>query len=279
MVLVAAAALAGGCGKAKVEDSTARTAADTIYVSGEIVTLNDAQPSAEALAVKDGRILAVGARAAVESAHKGAATEIVDLAGKTLLPGFLDTHSHYVSALSVANQVNVYAPPAGPGKDVAGIVAAIEKFRDERAIPKGQLIQAYGYDDTVMPEGRLLNRDDLDAAFPDHPVLVGHVSMHGAVMNSAALRQFGISADTPTPPGGIIVRKPGSNEPYGLIMETAYLPVFGSLPQPTPEQQIEFTRAGETRKFTLEQLKTEADPAKKVWLEPGDTIEVKRNVF
>jgi predicted amidohydrolase YtcJ len=245
MALLATTVLAGGCGKGKVEDSAKTIAADTIYVAGDIVTLNDAQPTADALAVKDGRILAVGARTEIESAHKGAATRIVDLAGKTLLPAFLDTHSHYVSALSVANQVNVYAPPAGPGQDVQGIVAAIEKFRAERAIPKGQLIQAYGYDDTAMPAGRLLNRDDLDEAFPDNPVLVGHVSMHGAVMNSAALQQFGISADTPTPPGGIIVRKPGSDEPYGLIMETAYLPVFANLPQPTREQEIEFTRAAQ----------------------------------
>ena len=223
----------------------AEQAADTIYVGGDIVTLEDSQPAAEALAVKDGRILAVGARADVESTHKGEATRVVDLAGKALLPGFLDSHSHYVSALSVANQANVYAPPAGPGRDVPGILAAIEKFRTDRGIPTGQLIQAYGYDDTVMPDGRLLNRDDLDQAFPDNPVLVGHVSMHGAVMNSAALKQFGISVDTPTPPGGVIVRKPGSDEPYGLVMETAYLPVFANLPQPTREQEIEFSRAAQ----------------------------------
>ncbi len=223
----------------------AEQAADTIYVGGDIVTLVDAQPTAEALAVKDGRILAVGPRVDLESAHKGDTTKVVDLAGKALLPGFLDAHSHYVSALSVANQANVYAPPAGPGQDVPGILAAIEKFRTDRGIPKGQLIQAYGYDDTVMPDGRLLNRDDLDQAFPDNPVLVGHVSMHGAVMNSAALKQFGISADTPTPPGGVIVRKPGSDEPYGLVMETAYLPVFANLPQPTREQEIEFSRAAQ----------------------------------
>src|SRR5512137_858695 len=236
----AAVLLMAGCGRktespgpsaSTAPSAAAQQVADTIYVGGDIVTINDAQPTAEALAVKDGRILAVGSRAEVESANKGETTKVVDLAGKALLPGFLDAHSHYVSALSVANQAKVYAPPAGPGKDVAGIIAAIEKFRVDRAIPKGQLIQAYGYDDTVMPEGRLLNRDDLDQAFPDNPVLVGHVSMHGGVMNSAALQQFGISADTETPPGGVIVRKPGTKEPYGLIMETAYLPVFSSLPQ------------------------------------------------
>ncbi len=223
----------------------AEQVADTIYVGGDIVTIDDAQPVAEALAVQGGRILAVGTRGDVEWSHKGESTKVVDLAGKTLLPAFLDTHSHYAIALSAANQVKVYAPPAGPGRDVPGILAAIEEFRTERAIPKGQLIQAYGYDDTVMPDGRLLNRDDLDQAFPDHPVLVGHVSMHGAVLNSAALKRFGISADTETPPGGVIVRKPGSNEPYGLIMETAYLPVYASLPQPTREQEIAFTRAAQ----------------------------------
>ncbi len=243
--LAASLALTGACSKSKVDDATPMIAADTIYVGGDIVTINDAQPTVEAMAVKDGKILAAGARADVESAHMGDTTKVVDLAGRTLLPGFLDAHSHYVSALSVANQVKVYAPPAGPGKDVPSIVAAIEKFRAERAIPKGQVIQAYGYDDTAMPDGRLLNRDDLDQAFPDNPVLVGHVSMHGAVMSSAALKQFGISAATKTPPGGVIVRKPGSNEPYGLIMETAYLPVFSNLPQPTKEQEIEFSRAAQ----------------------------------
>ncbi len=250
----AAPIIIAGCNSKTESSGSARSAAtqvpagqvaDVLYVGGDIVTIDDAQPVAEALAVQGGRILAVGPRAEVESAHVGESTEVVDLAGKTLLPGFLDTHSHYVTALSVANQVKVYAPPAGPGQDVPGILAAIEKFRTERAVPKGQLIQAYGYDDTVMPKGRLLNRDDLDQAFPDNPVLVGHVSMHGAVMNSAALKQFGISADTETPPGGVIVRKPGSDEPYGLIMETAYLPVFSSLPQPTREQEVEFSRAAQ----------------------------------
>lgn len=94
---------------------------------------------------------------------------------------------------------------------------------------------AYGYDDTVMPNGRLLNRDDLDKAFPDNPVRVDHVSMHGAVLNSLALKQYGIDAKTKTPGGGVIVRKPGTSEPYGLIMETAFLPVFEKTPPLTPE--------------------------------------------
>ena len=219
--------------------------ADAIYVGGDIVTINDAQPTAEALAVKDGKILAVGTRADVEQAHKGASTRVVDLAGKTLLPAFIDGHSHYFNSLLVANQCKLYAPPSGPGKDVDSIVAALKRFAADRKIPKGELIVGYGYDDTVMPGGRLLNRDDLDQAFPDNPVLINHVSMHGVVLNSLALKKYGYSAKTETPPGGVIVRKPGTNEPYGLIMETAYLPVLNQSEPMTREQEIEWTRAGQ----------------------------------
>ena len=248
------ACLLTGCGKSQepTPPQAAQAAqpqvdaAETIYTAGEIVTVNDKQPSAEALAVKGGKIVAVGSRADVEKAHKGVNTEVVDLGGKALLPGFLDAHSHYISSLTVANQVNLYAPPAGPGKDPASIVAELVKYRDANKISKGEVIQAYGYDENVMPNGRLLNRDDLDKAFPDNPVLVGHVSMHGAVLNSAAMKKWGVSANTKTPPGGVIVRKPGTQEPYGLIMETAYLPIFASLPQPTKEQEVEWSKAGQT---------------------------------
>ena len=219
--------------------------ADAIYTGGDIVTVNDKMPTAEAVAVKDGKILAVGSKADVEKAHKGAATKSVDLGGKTLMPSFIDAHSHYINSLLVANQCKLYAPPAGPGKDVPSILAELRKFAADRKIAKGEMVMAYGYDDTVMPDGRLLNRDDLDAAFPDNPVRVDHVSMHGAVMNSLALKKYGIGAATKTPPGGVIVRKPGTQEPYGLIMETAFLPVVEKAGAMTPAQEIEWTKAGQ----------------------------------
>ncbi len=218
--------------------------AETIFYGGDIVTINDAQPTAEALAVADGKILAVGTKDDVLKL-KGSATAVVDLAGRTLLPGFLDAHSHYINSLQVANQCKLYAPPSGPGQDVPSIIAELKKFAAKRNIPKGELIMGYGYDENVMPEGRLLNRDDLDAAFPENPVRIDHVSMHGCVLNSTALKQYGINAETKTPPGGVIVRKPGTNEPYGLIMETAFLPVFAAQPPMTPEQEIEWTKAGQ----------------------------------
>lgn len=223
----------------------AANTADAIYFGGPIITIDDAQPNAEAVAVKDGKILMVGSRVDIEKNHKGSDTKMIDLAGKTMLPGFIDPHSHYINSLTVANQVNVYAPPAGPGKDIPSIVEALKKFRDERSIPKGVMIQAYGYDENAMPKGVGLTRDDLDVDFPDNPVMVGHVSMHGAVLNSAAMKKYDVSAKTKTPPGGIILRKPGSNEPAGLLMETAYLPIFASLPHPTQEEEVQWSRAGQ----------------------------------
>lgn len=238
--------IVGGCNTSSPTGQISPTAtADTIYFGGDIVTVNDAHPTVEALAVKDGKIQAVGTRADVEKAHHGPATKTVNLAGQTLLPSFIDAHGHYISALTVANQVNLYAPPAGPGTDPDAIVAELAKFRDAKKIPAGELIQAYGYDENVMPQGNLLNRDHLDSAFPDNPVIVGHVSMHGAVLNSAALKKYGYSAAYKTPPGGVVVRKPGTNEPYGLIMETAYLPVFSALPKPTREQEAVWSTAGQ----------------------------------
>ncbi|MDV2444916.1 metal-dependent hydrolase [Elizabethkingia anophelis] len=198
---------------------------------------------AEAVWVKDHTLAYVGTLSEAKKLAKGA--QEVDLKGKTLMPSFIDPHSHYINSLSVANQVNVFPAPIGPGKDVPSILQTMQKYRDDKKIPKGVIIQAYGYDDTVMPNGRLLNRDDLDQAFPDNPVIVGHISMHGAVLNSLALKQFNITSDTKTPPGGVIVRKPGTQEPYGLIMETAYLPIFANLPKPTPSEEIEWSKQGQ----------------------------------
>lgn len=225
--------------------STFAQVADTIYYNGSILTMSgDAPTYVEALVVDDGRITFAGGKDEA-LAKKGATTRLVDLGGKALLPGFLDGHSHYINSLLVATQCKLYAPPAGPGKDVPSIIAELKRFAAERKIPKGEMIMGYGYDDTVMPDGRLLNRDDLDAAFQDNPVRIDHVSMHGGVLNSLALKKYGINAATKTPPGGVIVRKPGTDEPWGLIMETAFLPVFEKAEPMTAQQEIDWTRAGQ----------------------------------
>jgi predicted amidohydrolase YtcJ len=216
-----------------------------MYYGGDIITMEgDSASYADAMVVKDGKILFVGSKIEAMKAA-GDDHQMVDLQGKTLLPGFLDAHSHYFNSLLVANQCKLYAPPSGPAKDVESIIAALKQFADERKIPKGEEIIGYGYDENVMPGGKLLNRDDLDKAFPDNPVRVDHVSMHGTVLNSLAMKKYGFSAETKTPPGGVIVRKPGTNEPYGLIMETAYIQVFEKTSPMTPDQEIAWTKAGQ----------------------------------
>ena len=218
---------------------------DTIYYNGSILTMAGSAPSySEALAIQGGKIVFVGNTDAAMQI-KGGETKLIDLGGKTLLPGFIDAHSHYINSLLVANQCKLYAPPSGPGKDVPSILAELKQYASERQIPKGELIIGYGYDDTVMPNGRLLNREDLDEAFPDNPVRIEHVSMHGCVLNTLALKKYGISALTKTPPGGVIVRKPGSEEPWGLIMETAYIPVVEQSEPMSAEQEIQWSRAGQ----------------------------------
>jgi len=222
------------CAMSAIPALVAADTADTIYTGGSIITINDAAPSAEALAVKDGRILAVGTKSDVLKT-KGTATRLVDLGGRTLLPGFIDGHSHFISALTAAEQANVYPAPFGPGSSIAGIIGALKKLQQEKQIKPGEVIQAYGYDENALPAGHQLSAADLDPSFPDNPVLVGHVSMHGAVLNSAAMKKYHFTAATETPPGGIILRKPGSNEPAGLVMEMAYMPIFSALPKPSAD--------------------------------------------
>ncbi len=222
--------------------SQPNTAADRIFSGGDIITLNDAMPSAQAIAVKDGKIIAVGTIDAIQEQYSGKQTEQIDLQGQTLMPSFIDAHSHYYNALLVSGQAQVYAPPSGTGKDIDSIINNIKAFAKKNNVAKGEFIMAYGYDDTVMPNGRLLNRDDLDAAFPDNPVRVDHVSMHGAVMNSLAHKKYGYDASTVTPPGGVIVRKPGTNEPFGLIMESAFLKAFEQSEPMSRDQEISATK-------------------------------------
>jgi predicted amidohydrolase YtcJ len=219
--------------------------ADTIYHGGSILTMAGREPAyVEALAVKDGKILAAGAKDTVLKA-KADATKVVDLGGKHLMPAFLDGHGHFINSLSVAGQANCYAAPFGPGNTKQGILESLRKIKAEKQIPDDVVLMGYGYDDSIFPADGKLTAADLDAAFPTQPVMVQHVSLHGAVLNSAAFKKYGITAATPTPPGGIIARKPGGDEPEGLLMETAFLPIFEKLPQPSPAAQMDALVAGQ----------------------------------
>ncbi len=218
--------------------------ADRIVYGGSIVTVNAAQPTAEAVAITGGTIVAVGTKADV---MKKAApqTVLTDLRGRTLVPGFIDGHSHFFSCIDVQTEALCASPPAGPCRTVADVIAQLKKLQTVRKIPAGGFVLGYGYDPDLLVEKRPPTKQELDSAFPDNPVMIVHVSSHGAMLNSKALAHFGISAATPTPSGGVIGREPASQEPSGLLFETAFLPIFAKLPGPSPDEQLQLLASGQ----------------------------------
>ena len=218
--------------------------ADRIFRGGPIVTVNPDRPAAEAVAIADGKIVAVGSEAGVMQ-HRGDATVVTDLAGKTLVPGFVDGHSHFCSLVDVQTQALCASPPAGPCKTVTDVIAALKAVQSRRKLGPGKFVMGFGYDPELLTERRPPSKQELDAAFPDNPVIIVHVSGHGAMLNSKALAAYGVTAATPTPPGGVIGREPGSNDPNGLLFETAFLPIFAKVPGPGDDEVLEILKAGQ----------------------------------
>jgi predicted amidohydrolase YtcJ len=224
--------------------SAAAVPAERIIRGGPIVTVNPAAPTAEAVATAGGKIIAVGTAADVMPLA-GPATEITDLAGRTLVPGFVDGHSHFMSCIDVQTSALCASPPMGPCRSVADVIDQLKKLAARRQIGAGKFVVGYGYDPDLLAEKRAPTRQELDAAFPDNPVILVHVSGHGAMLNSKALASFGITATTPTPSGGVIGREPGSEEPSGLLFETAFLPVFAKMPGPDADEQLALLQTGQ----------------------------------
>ena len=218
--------------------------ADRIIRGGPIVTVNPDRPAAEAVAIVGGTIVAVGSDSDVMQ-HRGDATVVTDLAGKTLVPGFVDGHSHFCSLVDVQTQALCASPPAGPCKTVADVIAALKAVQARRKLGPGKFVMGFGYDPELLAEKRPPSKQELDAAFPENPVILVHVSGHGAMLNTKALAAYDVTAATPTPPGGVIGREPGSNEPNGLLFETAFLPIFAKVPGPGDDETLELLKAGQ----------------------------------
>ncbi|WNJ17794.1 amidohydrolase family protein [Pontibacter sp. G13] len=217
----------------------------TVYHGGDILTMDGETPNyVEAVVQREGRIIFVGSKKDALDRFKDKA-EIVDLKGKTLLPGFIDAHSHFSVAVQMVNQQNLSVPPVGPVTDIASLQQALVEFQQERQIPPGEWVVGYGYDNEGLAEGRHITKMDLDEVLPDHKVLVIHVSQHGGVLNSKGLEWAGVTAETETPKGGIIARMPGSQEPAGLLMETAWIPIFAKVPTPSDDELLKLLDAAQ----------------------------------
>lgn len=201
--------------------------ADLIFRNGTILTMLDGTREVAAVAVADGHILAAGDDETI-MALKTDATKIVDLQGATLLPSFVDAHGHFMNAPQIVRWANVSGVPAGPVRGIPDVIAVLKAHKAKFNPKPGEWIIGYGYDMTNLAEGRQMIRDDLDPDFPDNPVMLIHSSNHGCVLNSAGFKEVGIDASTKTPPGGLILRKPGTEEPAGVLMESIH-PVTAAL--------------------------------------------------
>ncbi|GAB3327117.1 amidohydrolase [Larkinella ripae] len=202
-----------------VAGKSPKAVADKIYINGNVITVDAKNSVAQAVAVSAGKIVEVGSTAVITQL-KGAKTQVIDLGGKTVIPGLIDGHSHFMG-LGRTKMANVAAPPVGPVKTLADLVAELQKHKAAKKIADGGWITGFGYDVDQLAEKRHPTKEDLDGAFPTNPVVITHVSGHMSVANSAALKIAGIDHQTKDPAGGLIVRKPGGTEPDGLLQEKA----------------------------------------------------------
>jgi predicted amidohydrolase YtcJ len=194
--------------------------ANVVFLGDHILTVDSDTEGATGVAIRGESIVAIGSKNEIEGLI-GESTRVVELGDRALLPGFIDAHGHLSMVMQFLDFVNASSPPVGSMQKIDDIVEALRDRIAEREIPAGELVMGYGYDDSLLKEGRPPNRDDLDRASPDHPIALLHVSGHLVTANSAALALFGFDAQTPNPPGGVIRRRPGTQEPNGVLEETA----------------------------------------------------------
>ncbi len=180
--------------------------------NARVVTNDPSRPRASALAIRDGRIAAVGGDEDLGGPFAQGA--ILDCEGKTVIPGIIDAHMHLFAY--AANLLGVDCSP-----DAVASLADIQQALRERVagLPHGQWVRGWGFDESGLLERRPPNRWELDAAAPDHPVKLIHRSGHASVLNSAAMALLGIGPGTPEPPGAIIDRDLTSGELTGYLLE------------------------------------------------------------
>lgn len=199
----------------------------TMYYGGDIITMEGDEPTyAEALVEKEGKIIFVGATdEAMEIAGKG--HQMKNLNGKTLVPGFIDGHAHFGGFGAQAVAANLLASPDGKVNSIPELIEELKSWYAENGTDKTQgWIVGLGFDDAVLAENRFPTKEDLDQVSTDVPICIVHISGHFAAMNSKGLEMSGVTAESKDPPGGVIRRMPGSQEPNGVLEELAAIPLF-----------------------------------------------------
>src|SRR5437660_3938964 len=199
--------------------------ADVVFVNGNVCTVNEKQPRAEAVAVKGDRIIFVGSNAAVKK-YEGANTRIVDLHGSTMVPGMTDAHYHFIGVGQREMNLNLEGIT-----NLEDFLAKV-KERVDRTKPE-EWVTGRGWIETFWKPPVFPTRWDLDKISPNNPVFLTRADGHGAVANSAALKIGGVTKETKDPFGGQILRDMKTGEPTGMLLDNAQGFVARHIPSAT----------------------------------------------
>lgn len=241
IVLVSLFACVVGCSQTDESRS-----ADSVYINGKIITLDEQESVVSGLAVADGRIIAVGTSEKVLTLVDDS-TLVIDLQSNTLVPGFVDGHSHLSGVAIQAITANLLPPPDGPGSDIASLQKSLREFmKTSEMVKTHNVLIGFNYDDSQLAEKRHPTRQDLDAVSTDMPIMITHQSGHLGVYNTKALEMFGVTADSEDPPGGIIVREEDGRTPNGVLEENAHFQLlYNVIPPFSGEESLSIMEAAQ----------------------------------
>ncbi len=225
--LLLAGMTSGGCHSGPPES------ADLLLLGGNVHTVDSSTPRAQAIAVRDGRIVAVGSDADVRRRFS-AAQRVIELGGRTVVPGMIDSHTHFASI--GARRLQIDASGATGPEEIARKVAA-----QVAQLKPGEWVQGRGWDQNNWQAKVFPTREILDRVAPNNPVYLARVDGHAAWVNSKALEIARVGKNTPEPDGGKIIRN-ARGEPSGTLVDNAFRLVSRHIPAPTKEQRKQAVR-------------------------------------
>lgn len=231
LILILLISCLSGCrNKSRLPESPA----DTIYTNGKIITMESDIPRYVAALVVSRGIISFAGDEKEAMDFQGDSTMVINLAGKTLLPGFIDAHGHIDGYANFSQFINLMPEPYGTVMSIPLLQEALRNYIRENKIPPGTPVVGSGYDESVMTEHRHPTAAELDAASTEHPIYIIHVSGHMGVANSLLLQKAGINYNTPDPPGGTIGKNPSQHSLTGKMIENANINMLVKLYEMMP---------------------------------------------
>ena len=218
----------------------------TLYYNGDILTMVGNTPNyVDAIVEKDGKIIFSGSsEEAMKVAGKG--HNMIDLEGKTLVPGFIDGHCHFANFGAQAIGAQLLASPDANVDDMETLMSVLKEWNTSKNRALTGWIYGTGFDDSILKEKRFPTKHDLDEVSTEFPIMITHISGHFAVVNSKGLEKLGIDENSENPEGGIIRRENNSKEPNGVLEELAAIPYMLQAIAPQSEEAIiKFFEAGQ----------------------------------